>query len=492
MTQQNSGSEFIQNYFNREFKHWAGTDPTSVGGSDITLGYGFYSPGEVFEPFTILVTPQCKLIWRGSGDQGWISFYQVVREGGWGIEYKPLGDFAVLNNSADGGFQHGAFVIGVADNEHPVELATPVGYIEAFNDRGSGNPSNLSAWMPIPPPGYAALGLRFTNGEAPDPDSMWCVKEEYTLKVSSQGYWGDAGMGFYDDGQLLKASFGSPPPKVQGKLLLLPPTYHYEQATYREKDEPGDIPGLLNIFDVTGIPEAVVRKSSNMKRRHRRVMQSPGYAPVPDTVTMEPRALMVNPASTPYFEKSIAEAPHLSGYQSPGVGYQLSPGIEGLTILPYTAFVDLAVPLQPSYSPFYYIVNESYYELAAFAENQYGHEKQPAHEDHEIGFQQTDTESFEQKTSIKVGAEVGVEFGGASAKASFEMTQELGISNTKETLQSTSKAQTFEAEAQPGQSSSLWLRGHRIALYRRDGSLFQKIEAPTFLDQVGADYPPPN
>lgn len=62
------------------------------------------------------------------------------------------------------------------DTDNPV-IKSPTGFAQVWLDTGSGADMDGSIWMPVPPPGYVALGAVANTGHsAPNPNKLVCMR----------------------------------------------------------------------------------------------------------------------------------------------------------------------------------------------------------------------------------------------------------------------------------------------------------------------------
>jgi hypothetical protein len=77
-------------------------------------------------------------------------------------------------------------------------LADPLDYQLAYEDRGTGGDHNVSVWKPVPPQGYAALGMvaRTDYGNKPALSNIACVKKTLlTPGLCGSWFWDDSNSG---------------------------------------------------------------------------------------------------------------------------------------------------------------------------------------------------------------------------------------------------------------------------------------------------------
>lgn len=113
---------------------------------------------------------------KGSGGAEDGSFWAAMVPNG----YYALGSMGTkgYRNSVTGGVH---FIVVRAGSDHDA-VRHPVDYDLIWKDRGSGADLDGSMWLPIPPPGYVALGVVANRGYGkPSRNEIVCVKREYTV-----------------------------------------------------------------------------------------------------------------------------------------------------------------------------------------------------------------------------------------------------------------------------------------------------------------------
>ncbi|MBL8892403.1 MAG: Vps62-related protein [Planctomycetaceae bacterium] len=149
-------------------------------------------------------------------------------------------------------------------------LAAPVRFEQVWTDKGSGATKDVAIWRMIPPDGYVALGMVFTNGPAPDLNGPYrCVKETanftnkegvvdtkslvwecgYVSDSDSEekplGFWDDRGSGVEADVALYKIGVSKEFKPPKSTVLLIPNVFF---ATNEYGKFPNDKPFVLTLF----------------------------------------------------------------------------------------------------------------------------------------------------------------------------------------------------------------------------------------------------
>lgn len=372
----------------------------------------FQLTGVNFGPFSALVVPTASNfadIYDGGGDTS-LTFYQfqgTAPSGGW----LPLGDIV----GVPAGNLPPGILFFVAGSD-PTAFANPTGFTWLLDDAGSGDDRDVVYWAPVPPAGYVAVGICFTNSgdTPPNPAHYWCVKQSYVLQVSAATAWNDSGANWRHDGNLNQPCFTAAAPEVAplGGILILPPTVLSAEA--------GNIPyalvGTQATLDVTPIP-----------------------------------------VSEPVYVNGTTE-----------VGDTTDCGLRGrLTIVPYTAVPADNVPQQALVSPFYFVASEPYWECTRIVPTPQGGSMSVQES---VGVSQTNANSFAQTTSMTVGAEVGAAYGGVSVGASVSMTDELRLETSTSSTGSTEVVTNVELIFPTQEITSVWQGQSLIQVFRSDGT----------------------
>jgi hypothetical protein len=368
--------------------------------------------GVNFGPFSALVVPTAGNfadIYDGGGDTS-LSFYQfqgTAPSGGW----LPLGDMVGVpaGNLAPG-------VLFFAPGSDPAAFAHPIGFTWLLDDAGSGDDRDMVYWAPVPPAGYIAVGICFTNSgdTLPNPANYWCVKQSYVLQVSSQTVWNDSGAHWHHDGNLNRPCFTASAPEIAppGGILILPPTLLCAEAG----TTPYALVGTQATLDVTPIP-------------------------VPE----------------PVYVDGITDVGDTTDCGLPGT----------VAVVPYTAVPADNLFQQALVSPFYYVASEPCWQCTMILPTPAGGSVTVGET---VGLSQTDASSFAQTTSMTVGAEFGAAYGGVSVGASVSMTEELRLETSTSTTGSTEVTTTVSLNFPAQAITSVWQSQSLIQVFRSDGT----------------------
>jgi hypothetical protein len=148
---------------------------------------------------------QFELIWDDAGSRAHSdgAFYRPIVPAG----YHAFGHFGQDNHDAPSG----DVVIGkdLAGDalRHPVDYALVWSYPNGSNTSGSfenffskSTARPVACWRPLPPQGYAALGMVITDGRRPDTAAVMCVRQDLTQPGQAfSSVWSDAGSGSRQD-----------------------------------------------------------------------------------------------------------------------------------------------------------------------------------------------------------------------------------------------------------------------------------------------------
>jgi hypothetical protein len=137
---------------------------------------------------------QFELVWsdEGSGEKYYGAFYKPTVTD----NYYALGYYRQNNYSTPTGS-----VVVAKDLGANYALTRPDDYKLIWTDEGSGAKKNGAFWLPVPQPGYVALGLVVSsNYVKPSLDAVMCVRRDLTVpgKPGDQ-VWVDSGTGAKDD-----------------------------------------------------------------------------------------------------------------------------------------------------------------------------------------------------------------------------------------------------------------------------------------------------
>lgn len=284
---------------------------------------------------------------------------------------------------------------------------------------------NGAIWRPVPPDGFVALGhvVTASAGTYPNAKAVMCVRKELTYPglVSDTIWAGLTGIGY----------------GITSIQNVVP------SQDYREEDE-----GLFAVGSFVAQP-----------------MSKSEYVPEANTLRL----------SCPLTEGGEPLEPTLPNRSTPPD--HTTPFVDRVVTVPCTAITDPDKDLawQLEHSPFYLVERAVYYDLLIFEDNK---TNVPQTKTHSVvtGITQEVSESFSVTTGINVGFEVGVEVGGdvyggkVTAKASLQISQELGYTSSNSVAVFESTEETAELTTPPEHAAALWSEANGIQLKRLDGS----------------------
>lgn len=142
--------------------------------------------------------------------------------------YFPLGDLVVAGRE---NVNEKRVVVVVREGDlHNTEagkgpaLSRPADYQQVWSDTGSKANGDCSVWRPIPPEGYAALGLVCSNDHSkPSFNAVRCVRADLVVASSANALiWSDLGSGAQSDFSTWSIK---PPVAPVGEIHLAPGTF---------------------------------------------------------------------------------------------------------------------------------------------------------------------------------------------------------------------------------------------------------------------------
>jgi len=329
------------------------------------------------------------------------------RSNGKGGAYLPLGDIALVGLDTGAPTAPGAHFL-FAPSGDPSVLAHPTGFSWILDDHHSGNPRDLGYFKMNPPANYTALGIAFNDSHdsPPDPSHYWCVRSDLVRAVAAANVWSDHGQSWSHNGNLNVAVLNIEPPP-EPSMYFVPPTFL--------SDEGG----------------------------------SPAFA-----LVMQQADLPITPFDPvfPTFDPTISS------------GDETAFGLTSVKIMPYTAVTDPGVIDRPV---FYYIAAEPYWLCTQSLPTAGGGIIEVSTT---VGTSTTQSAGFTSETSMTVSAEVGVEYGAASAKASASYTQSFSTTKEHSVTGSTEVQQTISLNFPAQPRTWVWERQTQIAVFRDDTS----------------------
>lgn len=389
---------------------WRQQADTTIGNAIVTANHKV--TGVVYEPFHIKVVPGTDFlnIWNSERGTNPITFFQF-----WGAgPFLPLGDVVMpgsANNQTWPSYPDGVMLFAPTPG-HSDALAHPIGFQWILDDYRSGNSRDIKYYRLIPPPGYSALGIAFTNGGQPDADRYWCVSNQYLQAIGKAFYWSDDGQHWTKHtGDLWKPAFesGTAPAAPEGKMLLIPPVF----LNYEDRG------------NETGY--AIVLESANL-------------------------GVPAAPAADPTY---------VAGTTKEGVITQF--GLKTVKVVPFTAVADPGYQNQGLSSPFYYIAAEPFWECTAVEDTRAGGFR--AHSI-TVGVAEIQAKAFRESTTISVSAEIGAAYEGAEAKVTASFTREFELTTMTSTAHSTAVQISDQLNYPIQPVTSVWEGRVQIAVYR--------------------------
>lgn len=144
----------------------------------------------------IVYTSSYDPIWndKGSGASRDGGFWHPQAQG----PLRPIGSVVVNNYNNINGYYSSILVGNNADSGSPPAVASPNGYTEIWNDKGSGASKDGSLWRPVAPSGYVAMGDVVQSGYSqPDTNRIWCLRQDLAqaARFGVQSTWDDKNSG---------------------------------------------------------------------------------------------------------------------------------------------------------------------------------------------------------------------------------------------------------------------------------------------------------
>ncbi|WP_329468428.1 Vps62-related protein [Streptomyces sp. NBC_01431] len=307
-------------------------------------------------------------------------------------------------------------------------LASPVRYERIWRDKGSGASLYGSAWRPIPPAGYVALGDVWWEGwdTAPPLNAIWCVKKEHAGRAYARAarvtpqLWNDAGTGSDVD----VAVWGLDAP-------------------------------LTSVTDTAERLFLAVEHTTTVN--HHNVAD-----PTPTSWVLEVPADVVT--------REVPEPPRMTSTAQPSAPV---PVTDRIVRVPFTAVndPDRSEQWKIDNSPFYSIRRQVSYEVAVYGHNRDGSRPAVAGEEVKTGITKEESETFTEKTTITVSASAGISFKALSVGASVDITRETGYESRTTVTQFEEKSVPKQISIPPQSAGVLWVKVHHLEVYRADDTL---------------------
>jgi hypothetical protein len=292
---------------------------------------------------------------------------------------------------------------------------------------------------PIPPDGYAALGLVCNEGhEKPPKDMIRCIRSDLVIPAyPGDLIWDDKGTG-------AKKDFGSwkidPPSAPSGWAYLSAGTFIGKDSHSKPDRDPNAYALCLELDQETP----------------------------PENLTLP--------------------APRLKGYSKPAPFEQDS--VLYTTILPWFAVSDpdMDAVTQLVKSPFYRLERTDRYKLMSFGYNNTS-VSQDFDLSYTVGVNAQESKEFSSTTSIELGGEWGVS---GAVKISAKLSQSFTHSSSKTTGWSQSTTITKKANVPPGKAVALYTIQSTYRMYRGDGTQIRNkgVSYDTEGSIYWTEYPP--
>ena len=327
------------------------------------------------------------------------------RSNGTGGAYLPLGDIAFIGSSFGTPTAPGAHFL-FAPNDDPSVLAHPASFTWILDDHGSGNDRDIYYFTMNPPAGYTALGIAFNGSDnSPNVNNYWCVRNDLVRSVAAAEVWSDNKQDWKHHNGNLNVPVLNREPPPEPTMYFVPPTF----------------------LSAEGGNQAFA-------------------------ILMRQADLPITPFDPvfPTFDPTITS------------GDETAYGLKSVKIMPYTAVTDPGVLTRPV---FYYIAAEPYWlctqSLPTPNGGQFGITVT-------VGTSDTSSAGFASETSMTVSAEVGVEYGAVSAKASASYTQSFSTTTEQSATHSTEVQQTITLNLPDQPRTWVWERQTQISVFRDD------------------------
>ncbi|MGK5638055.1 Vps62-related protein [Streptomyces sp. URMC 126] len=307
-------------------------------------------------------------------------------------------------------------------------LARPVRYERVWRDKGSGAKLDGSAWRPIPPTGYVALGDMWWEGwdTAPPLNAVWCVKKEYAGRLYARGarvlppLWNDRGFG--SDADVAVCGLDAPPTSVTDtkERLFLPAQYTTTVNHYGVAD------------------------------------------PTPSSWILE------LPADVD--KRPFPRPPRLTSFDKPE---EPTPVTDRIVRVPCTAVNDTerSEEWKVRNSPFYTIHRQVGWEVAVHADNRNGENPTDAGSNVKTGFSKEEGKTFTEKTTIEINVSAGISYKALSVGASVNITREIGYERRVNVAEFEEASIPKWIRVSQRASGVMWVPKHHLEVYRADGTL---------------------
>lgn len=411
---------------------------TGTSGKSTTVPVIVYNPQEMeTEELVIAFSQTFEFRWSNSGYGALHEascWHPITNDG-----FKPLGTLTFKGYDDPNG-KYGIMVVKAKNGSNA--LAAPIDYDLVYQIQDGIWPvldQFSSFWIPVPPPGYKALGIvtfeSDNEDEKPGLDEVVCVREDLVVE-------GEAGDNIW-------------------KQIPIMPCFAY---LYSWEIESPEAEPHENAYLATGT--FVLAKGSNEP-------QKPTIHPVLNVLNVDLPLL----AETPY----IDYYPTLRSYNRPPV--ETFPIFERKILVPCTIIGDPFYEEDQMWritnSPFYLLERQVYYVLVY---NYYNKTSVVQHNSYirKMGVNITESEEFWNETSISVSIEAGISIFGIGSKVSTTISRTLGYS----TMTSISEFQEDEyqsgVDVPPGKAVAIWQQYNRFILKRHNGNTLEPVKTWEF------------
>ena len=430
----------------------------SASGKNRKIPVKVYNP-RVLETDELLITysQNFEFRWSDQTDTPWLvftekngSFWHPVTDDG----FKPLGSFATSGHGNPTGKQ-GVMVVKARNGSDA--LAAPVDYIQLLGIRWEfGSTYTWSLWIPVPPPGYKAMGIvahTATGGkEKPDLDAVVCVREDLTIAGVADDLIQHCRSGMFSSysGYTSDLASWKIEPPVSGpheNAYLSPGKFVSAMAHLNDPVKPS-VHSVMNVLNVT-LP--ILSEAPHQQY----VPKLTGFDPPPDqTVPILGREMLV-PCTF------ISDPDYYNNKKG-----------------------------KLTSSPFYVLERQVYYKLIYHNHNQMSIVQENSWSI-TTGVTTASSNTFWEETGISISAEAGISFKGVGGNISATVSRSFGYSTMTSISEFEEKTITTGINIPPGKAGALWQRYNRFVLKRHNGTKLEKVKAWEFgMDSFTvAEYP---
>jgi Vacuolar protein sorting-associated protein 62/Insecticidal Crystal Toxin, P42/Bacterial Ig-like domain (group 2) len=284
--------------------------------------------------------------------------------------------------------------------------------------------TSLTLWRPVPPDGYRQMGAVVVGGpEKPNLSDVVCVREDLT-------------------------TFGSAGSRV---------TYNYSQ-------------GYMSCWTV----------EPPIAGPHEMAYLQTGTFAVSLSWTAPPNAALMNilKVDLPVLAEGPAQTytPRLEGYEMPPV--ETVPLLGKVMLTPCTIVNDLDYIDQLGWrianSPFYFLERQVFYKLLYHNYNQTSVEQTNTYT-YRSGVEKGESDTYFEKTSVSVTAELGVNIEWFSGKVSTTLSKELGYQTQTSVKELEQTYISSSINTPPGKAAALWQKYNRLVLKRHKGTTLEPV-----------------